>query len=82
MQSVCNLPIESGCRGPYKEEGPHISSAWSEYFRVFLRFFLVAELPPKEVFSHTRIHSLLVNGRHSVGSRALTCPFKECNLSA
>jgi len=44
---------------------------------------LLNSLNKKELFQYTRIHSLLVNWcHHSIESRALTCPFKQCNLSA
>jgi len=34
------------------------------------------------VFVHARIHSLFVNGIVTASSHALTCPFKQSNLSA
>jgi len=44
-----------------------------EYFRGFQvgAIFLVAQLPPKEVFEYTRIQSLLVNGVVTASSHAL-----------
>jgi len=54
-----------------------------EHFRGFLAIFLVAQLPPKRVVSVKK--NLLASYqrcRHSVEPRALTCPFKQSNLSA
>ena len=42
-----------------------------KHFRVFLAIFLVAQLPPKQVFYYTRIHSLPVNGVITSSNHAL-----------
>jgi len=42
-----------------------------EHFRSFRANFLVAQLPPKEVFLYARIQSLLVNGVITASSHAL-----------
>ena len=52
-------------------------------FQVFLAIFLVAQLPPKRgVLVHKNSLASCQQCRHSVEPRALTCPFKQINLSA
>jgi len=51
--------------------------------QVLVMFFCCWTPSKKEVFKHTRIHSLLDNRCClSVASRAVTCPLKQSNLSA
>ena len=53
------------------------------HFRVFLAIFLVAQLPPKRsVLVHKNSLASYQRCSHSIESRALTCPFKQSNLSA
>jgi len=54
-----------------------------EHFRGFLAIFLVAQLPPNRgVLVHKNSLASCQRYRHSVEPRALTCPFKQSNLSA
>ena len=54
-----------------------------EHFRVFLAIFLVAQLPPKRgVLVHKNSLVSCQRCYYSVEPRALTCPFKQSNLSA
>jgi len=54
-----------------------------EHFRGFLAIFLVAQLPPKKaVLVHKNSLASCQRCRHSIEPRALTCPFKQSNLSA
>jgi len=60
MQSVYNLPIESGCRGPYKEEPPEpqailrcIHSAHFLMDRVVLHFLMDRVVVAQLIFSRT-----------------------------
>ena len=53
------------------------------HFRIFLAVFLVAQLPPKRgVLVHKNSLAFYQRCSHSVEPRALTCPFKQGNLSA
>jgi len=54
-----------------------------EHFWGVLVIFLVAQLPPKRgVLLHKNSLASCHRCRHSVKPRALTCPFKQSNLSA
>jgi len=53
------------------------------HFRVFLAIFAVAQLPPEtSVLVHKNSLASYNWCSHSVEPRALTCPFKQSNLSA
>jgi len=53
------------------------------HFRGFLAIFLVVQLPPKRgVLANKNSLASYQRCSHSVEPRALTCPFKQSNLSA
>ena len=52
-------------------ENATLVARWREHLQVFGAIFLVAQIPPKEVFQYTRIHSLLLNGIGTASSHAL-----------
>ena len=54
-----------------------------EHFRGLLAIFLVAQILPKRgVWVHKNSLASYQRCRHSIEPRALTCPFKQSNLSA
>jgi len=61
----------------------NISSASERAFPGFGAIFLAAQLPPKRGdLVHKNSLASCQRCRHSVEPRALTCPFKQSNLSA
>ena len=57
-----------------------INSASGKKIRFSFSMFLVAKLPQKDVFSFTRIHSLLVNGVVTASSHANRDKFSNCDI--
>ena len=54
-----------------------------DHFRIFLAIVLVAQLrPSRGVVVHKNSLAFCQRCRQSVEPRALTCPFKQSNLSA
>jgi len=70
-------------RQPRNFENVTLVACRREHFQGFLAIFLVAQLPPKrDVLVHKNSLTSCQQCRHSVEPRALTCPFKQSNLSA
>jgi len=70
-------------RQPRNFENVILVARRRKHFRVFLAIFLVAQLPPKRgVLVHKNSLASCQRCRNSVEPRALTCPFKQSNLSA
>jgi len=70
-------------RQPRNSENLTLEARRREYFRGFLAIFLVAQLASKRgVLVHKNSLASCQWCRHSIEPRALTCPFKQSNLSA
>jgi len=70
-------------RQPRKFENVTLVARRRVHFQVFLVVFLVAQLPPKRgVLVYKNSLAFYQRCSHSVEPRALTCPFKQSNLSA
>jgi len=70
-------------RQPRNFENVTVVARRKEHFWGFLAIFLVAQLPPKRgVLVQKNSLACYQRCRHSVEPRALTCPFKQSNLSA
>ena len=70
-------------RQPRNFENVTLVARRREHSQVFLTIFLVAQLPPtRGVLVHKNSLASGQRCRHSVEPRALTCPFKQSNLSA
>jgi len=70
-------------RQPRNFENVTLVARQRVHFRVFLAIFLVAQLPPKRgVLVHKNSLASYQRCSHSIEPRALTCPFKQNNLSA
>ena len=64
-------------------ENVTLAARQRQHFQGFRASFLVAELPPKTgVLVHKNSLASCQQCRHSVEPRALTCPFKQSNLSS
>jgi len=70
-------------RQPRNFENVTLGARRREHLRGFFAIILVAQLPPKRgVIVHKNSLISYQLRRHSVEPRALTCPFKQSNLSA
>ena len=70
-------------RQPRNFENVTLVARRKVHFRGFWAIFLVAQLPPKTgVLVHKNSLASYQRCSHSVEPHALTCPFKQSNLSA
>jgi len=70
-------------RQPRNFENATLVARRRVHFRGFLAIFLVSQLPPKRgLLLHKNSLASYQRCSHSVEPRALTCPFKQSNLSA
>ena len=75
--------VDNSRRQPRKFENVTLVARRRVHFRGFLAIFLVTLLPPKRgVLVHKNSFASYQRCSHSVEPRALTCPFKQSDLSA